>query len=141
MTTRTAIVYKANADTVARYLPGNYDVDQQVGEDVLISGSDQAGWTLDDYVIPRLLSGMIRCTEYVGLPPKRLQLGEKTELIEWLCEIESRTHTMIREVQEYGDSLEVNDASTAWDDVSVMAGNLASIATTLWPEQGTGPIS
>ena len=30
---------------------------------VLISGSDVAGWTMGDYVKPRLASGMLGCEE------------------------------------------------------------------------------
>jgi len=45
-------------------LPGNYSV---IGVDqaglVVISGRDAAGWTLGDYVIPRLLSGLYTCQE------------------------------------------------------------------------------
>ena len=32
-------------------------------EVITIFGTDSAGWTLDDYVIPRLASGMIYATE------------------------------------------------------------------------------
>ena len=46
------------------YLPDNYVI---VGGDIgspgqptyVIAGVDNAGWTLDDYVIPRLASGLI----------------------------------------------------------------------------------
>lgn len=58
-----------NVDVVRRYLPGNYlamrgeiNGEQAV---VLIYGNDNAGWTLDDYVIPRLASGMIFAIELV----------------------------------------------------------------------------
>jgi hypothetical protein len=51
------------------YLPDNYHVaqtsflpDDKV--DVLIAGTDKAGWTLDEYVIPRLASGGIFAREY-----------------------------------------------------------------------------
>jgi hypothetical protein len=58
-TTRRAIV-TGPAETVARYLPSNYTVNgTDVGEGrVLISGVDNAGWTLDGYVLPRLASGL-----------------------------------------------------------------------------------
>ena len=54
---------------VARYLPGNYSVTgiaaadedptglQRVG--VRVHGTDNAGWTLEEYVIPRLASGLM----------------------------------------------------------------------------------
>jgi hypothetical protein len=63
---RYALV-SANAgqtDQIAAYMPGNYKV---LGRtpikgtntvQVLIGGRDVAGWTLDDYVLPRLASGM-----------------------------------------------------------------------------------
>jgi hypothetical protein len=50
------------------YLPGNYNI---VGGDIgepgkpvyVIAGVDSAGWTLDEYVIPRLASGLIWAEE------------------------------------------------------------------------------
>ncbi len=62
---------------VAVYLPGNYHVTRVVPSNdpilrnispkdashVLISGRDNAGWTLHDYVIPRLRSGLYFATE------------------------------------------------------------------------------
>jgi hypothetical protein len=62
--TRTAIIF-ANAGAVAPYLPSNYRiVDSDVGADAagdttVIEGRDDAGWTLDGYVLPRLASGLI----------------------------------------------------------------------------------
>jgi hypothetical protein len=53
-----ARVFGATAKKVAAYLPDCYSV---VGTNddgsVAISGEDVAGWTLEDYVIPRLASG------------------------------------------------------------------------------------
>lgn len=50
--------------TVERYLPGNYSIIPNTYTTtpdgkfrVGISGEDNAGWTLEDYVIPRLQSG------------------------------------------------------------------------------------
>jgi len=50
-------------DAVDAYLPFNYKVAASgVGEDgrdaVVIRGEDDSGWTLDDYVLPRLASGL-----------------------------------------------------------------------------------
>ena len=61
----TAVVYGArSAEEVGRYLPSNYRVVYAVSRDgrleVVISGRDDAGWTMDDYVIPRLASGLMR---------------------------------------------------------------------------------
>lgn len=65
---RFAIVTGArNEKEVAAYLPHNYVLMQQTWDNdkpaFIISGIDDAGWTLDDYVIPRLASGMIACRE------------------------------------------------------------------------------
>jgi len=49
-------------ETVQRYMPSNYTA-QAVGDDVVIVGYDNAGWTLHDYVIPRLASGLHRAEE------------------------------------------------------------------------------
>ena len=60
-------------DNVAAYLPSNYEViyrePSQVDyarehwQSVVIAGRDNAGWTLDGYIIPRLASGMFFATE------------------------------------------------------------------------------
>lgn len=55
-----AIVRNADESRVARYLPSNFTAHQS-GADVLVSGKDSHGWTLEGYVIPRLASGLIRC--------------------------------------------------------------------------------
>lgn len=53
---------------VQGYLPANYSAEIRPAlydepEVITIFGYDNAGWTLDDYVIPRLASGMIYATE------------------------------------------------------------------------------
>ena len=60
---KVTLMGRDTAKTVAAYLPGNYKVLGMQGYDVLIGGTDSHGWTLDDYVIPRLGSGMMNCTE------------------------------------------------------------------------------
>jgi len=58
-------------ERVKAYLPDNYQVvrlaldlpDGEVGRRLLIIGTDVAGWTLDEYVIPRLASGLIFAQE------------------------------------------------------------------------------
>jgi len=50
-------------DRIARYLPDNYVVDRAwcTGSGdviVVVTGEDHAGWTAEDYVIPRLASGL-----------------------------------------------------------------------------------
>lgn len=76
MMKRYALVI-APAETVARYLPDNYEVlaelqpEQLIGVDddrfgsllttrtvTVVGGRDCAGWTLDSYVLPRLSSGL-----------------------------------------------------------------------------------
>lgn len=60
------------AAKVEAYLPAGYSVlacedeEQEPGAElrqgeVLIGGRDEAGWTMDDYVLPRLASGL-----YIG---------------------------------------------------------------------------
>jgi hypothetical protein len=71
-TQRYAIVTKTGTvtgATVAAYLPSNYRVTGETPEQVSIAGQDNAGWTLDGYVIPRLASGMIFAKEsFPGTP-------------------------------------------------------------------------
>jgi hypothetical protein len=67
MTYRTAII-KGHTDdirVIAAYLPSNY-VAYNWGGDVLIIGEDVAGWTLDDYVIPRLGTAPYVAQEITG---------------------------------------------------------------------------
>jgi hypothetical protein len=66
-----------SAEQIARYLPDNYekigyaphdadaahDDPRRHGPCVVIEGKDNAGWTLDGYVIPRLHSGLIAVKE------------------------------------------------------------------------------
>jgi len=68
---RFALVSSPQIDVerVRAFMPSNYDAwplllrGEQVA--VVIVGTDNAGWTLDDYVLPRLASGMIYATELV----------------------------------------------------------------------------
>lgn len=55
---------KKSVEGVACYLPSNYKIVGRTLEgELLISGRDHAGWTLEGYVIPRLGSGLIPCVE------------------------------------------------------------------------------
>lgn len=47
---------------IEQYLPRGYRVTGTVDGFVQIEGEDFAGWTAQDYVIPRLASGMIYAT-------------------------------------------------------------------------------
>jgi hypothetical protein len=68
---RYALVRAAagRADEIRAYLPDNYELIGRTpirgtnNVDHLIVGRDVAGWTLDDYVIPRLASGLYYCEE------------------------------------------------------------------------------
>jgi len=52
-------------ELIESYLPANYHVvhEDDNGQGTLIAGEDDHGWTLDDYVIPRMGSGLIVCRE------------------------------------------------------------------------------
>ena len=54
-------VHSCNVEEVSNYLPSNFEViGFTLGQDALIvAGIDNHGWTVDEYVIPRLGSGLI----------------------------------------------------------------------------------
>lgn len=61
---KRAVIFNSPADAVAAYLPRNYRVVGEVNgvqpefrSGILIEGQDDAGWTLQEYVLPRLASG------------------------------------------------------------------------------------
>lgn len=56
---RWAWIWDGNWERVERFLPHNYKAVIAVEDATLICGEDDRGWTLDDYVIPRLASGLI----------------------------------------------------------------------------------
>lgn len=63
---RIAIAHTGKAQReVAQYLPANYSIIGRSldNENTIIAGRDNAGWTLDAYVIPRLGSALIHCEE------------------------------------------------------------------------------
>lgn len=63
---RYAKVYGCNLTEgiVQAYLPSNYEVTGTHKDGgIMICGDDNLGWTLDDYVIPRLASGMYSARE------------------------------------------------------------------------------
>ena len=61
MPIRRAKVFSKN--DIAGYLPSRYKVIERTAEYSIIEGEDFRGWTLDDYIIPRLASGMLHCEE------------------------------------------------------------------------------
>jgi len=52
----------ATVSTVGAYLPENYSVTGGTDGAVIVEGEDNAGWTAEGYVIPRLESGMMFTT-------------------------------------------------------------------------------
>ena len=61
---RIAAVQEKDFSKIEAYLPGNYRfLGYDSNNDILIAGEDNHGWTLDEYVIPRLASGLISCRE------------------------------------------------------------------------------
>ncbi len=63
---RRAIFITQEVDRLKAYLPANYEVAEVTPDGVIIEGEDFAGWTLDEYVIPRLASGLIFGREIVA---------------------------------------------------------------------------
>lgn len=53
---------------IRNYLPANYAVLGGGEDTTVIGGYDQHGWTLDDYVLPRLASGLYFGAELTDLP-------------------------------------------------------------------------
>lgn len=77
---RLAIAKTGKSKQVADYLPNNYRVIGRTLDNngTLIIGVDDHGWTLDEYVIPRLGSALIHCEEVFeidGLNIKQLELN------------------------------------------------------------------
>ena len=61
--------YKEHAYRVEAYLPANYEVVASNSLDtVRIVGMDRMGWTAEDYVIPRLSSGLIPASLVASIP-------------------------------------------------------------------------
>lgn len=63
-TRRALTVFGSRSLTeIQAYMPSNYEAFVNADGRVEIVGQDNAGWTLDGYVIPRLASGLIGCKE------------------------------------------------------------------------------
>jgi hypothetical protein len=77
-TTRYALVNTTDSERIAPYLPSNYRVEGEVEGGTLISGTDSAGWTMDDYVLPRLGSGLHFGHE-IGADEAKALLPETTD--------------------------------------------------------------
>jgi len=63
---RYLLVHSGNATEVAKYLPSGYKVIDVERDHCIVARVDRAGWTLDAYVIPRLMFGWISSEELVG---------------------------------------------------------------------------
>ena len=77
---RLAIAQTGKSRDVAQYLPSNYKVIGRTLDNngTVIVGVDDHGWTLADYVIPRLGSALIHCEEVFeidGLNIKQMELN------------------------------------------------------------------
>jgi hypothetical protein len=55
---RYALIATRTPESVDRYLPSRYKVLARGAARALIGGEDFHGWTMDDYVLPRLASGL-----------------------------------------------------------------------------------
>ena len=81
---RIAIAHTGKSKDVAQYLPNNFTV---LGRSLdttctIIVGVDDHGWTLDQYVIPRLGSALIHCEEIIewnGINLMQLELNLKVQ--------------------------------------------------------------
>ena len=62
-----------SAEQVAPFLPDNYYIAAKTPDGFLLAGTDDAGWTMKDFVIPRLQSGLIGVREITV--EKALALG------------------------------------------------------------------
>ncbi len=68
---RTALVTSPDStlEQVKAYMPDNYEAREVTF--IVVRGEDDAGWTMDDYILPRLASGLHFATEvdvYVPWP-------------------------------------------------------------------------
>lgn len=81
---RTAIVVNddVSLETIKRYMPGNYKAYLRDNGKIIIVGHDVAGWTMDDYVIPRLASGLYTAQETTDCSHPG---GFRADTGEWEC--------------------------------------------------------
>lgn len=70
----------ADAKAVALYLPANYQVTGEDDRYVYFEGTDNAGWTMDGYVLPRLGSGLIFAEEIIHRPTPGEEAALRGEL-------------------------------------------------------------
>lgn len=88
----------ADARTVARYLPSNYRVLGTTSQGVVIQGTDNAGWTFDAYVAPRLGSGLMRAVEVDLSHPALKEIPEEpsqpTDFDGWMEDVDNAVEAL-----------------------------------------------
>jgi hypothetical protein len=57
------VVFRGATAQIAEYLPSNFWVETQGDGWAEVCGTDQAGWTMREYVVPRLATGMMYLAE------------------------------------------------------------------------------
>jgi hypothetical protein len=97
---RLALVESTDPEEVRKYLPQNYEIlpMEDYSNGFLIVGKDVAAWTLDDYVIPRLASGLIHCREVTW--------------VLWECLMKWSSVAILMRMMERGDPLK--NALASW---------------------------
>lgn len=115
-TTRTAHVKGngVNLDRVAAFMPRNYEVWgwDDTGTAVVIKGTDNAGWTLDDYVLPRLASGCMFGTEVFPDPAVHYYLDDSGLTMRWEELTEADREIANRVINHLAST--ANDTTDAW---------------------------
>jgi hypothetical protein len=72
------VYINAAPDRVRQYLPNNYTVAESPADGpTLVVGQDVAGWTLEDYVLPRLASGLMFPVRITTADGKRVTIGDR----------------------------------------------------------------
>lgn len=104
---RTAVVTGGSEAAVARYLPSNYEVlshDPEAGE-TIVGGRDSAGWTMTDYVQPRLQSGGFRTVPLTTENQHETAWGRNLDLVVQHGRIRSEVRAAMNDLRNvYGRS-------------------------------------
>ena len=131
MNTRTALVRNDRDEPqellrrVRTYMPGNYKANlaaDGIKQVVVITGQDNAGWTLDGYVIPRLASGLIFAEEI------------SNNTLEIIPDYQQRIDDLIERLDEEDDM----DARAELLDLLIEEGESSDEATAYLRSQGYG---
>lgn len=121
MKTRRAEVTSADAtlEGVKAYLPSNYTAHLEgdlMWPIIVIEGHDDAGWTLDGYVIPRLASGLIFAKENLNSsdrsPRWHDDIDEVVAFTRWYLEGSGETWTLAVDIIE--EPWRYDDIYAAW---------------------------